>query len=784
MAQDPAPPGPGPSLQPPTLLLRPAIPEVEGRGEAVSVELLLLVDERGQVQQVTPVSGPEPWLAQAVGLAPGLVFSPAREDGRAVAVDVPFTWTFPPPVAPLDLRIAVRSAGPGTPLAGIEVAVGEHRAYTDGRGTIELRGLPLGEHEVTVVDTGWTSAPVKVTLDGESLVELDLYASTVRSGEAVAVYRKATPSPTVRRLPREVLAEEPGAMGDPVRALQNQPGLVRTPLDTGWLLVRGGGTDDTRVFVDGVGVPLLFHLGGLTSIVHPEMVDDVAFYPSFAPAERGASLSGGAEIHTRAPEPGTRAAAGVNLAFAHAYAATAGEDRGISVAARRSYLDGVLALVLDDEAADIAPQFWDVAVRAHQDRTEAFALAIFDSAVTPGEDPDEPIVLSQTAAQAQVRTEVDVGAATASLQPWIATERRRLETDIRDERLDTVLGGARVHVGREGEDIGWAAGAEAELRDYQLTRNFGYRRARVGMVDPFARGHLRTGEVDTELHLRLETQFVQDQRPRSGLSPRLRSTWRASDELSVSAEVARTVQPANLLATVAFPEGRYFDLEQSWIGVLSATWATPTTAMTGSVWTRRFTLIGYELDGTLGPLDGRADGIELSATHHLAHLDVRGILQLARSQRREDPGDAWLPDLYDQPVRLHLQGQWHLPRRWTLGARARYASGFYNLRGLDEAFDLLTQAQIPIPDGRLAPYASLDLRVAKRWDWRTVQLTSYLDLLNASGRRIPEPAINGIDDAVVVYTYGLPFLPLFGVEGTWWKPAYPRQARERATSAR
>ncbi|MCO4744027.1 MAG: TonB-dependent receptor plug domain-containing protein [Proteobacteria bacterium] len=767
-------------VSPPVLLLRPALPYPEGRrGGSETVELLLLINEEGRVERATPLAGDPHFTAVAVERARALRFSPARDSGVAIPVEIPFTWTFTPPEAPVDVRGQVLTAGPHDPVSGVRIEVSGHEATTDETGAFELRGLPLGDASVAIDDPVWVGASAPIMLDGESVIEVTLYASPTHTGEAVGVYRKSRQKPSVRRVGRMDLRDEPGAMGDPIRALQNLPGVVRSPLDAGWLIVRGGGPDDTPVFADGVEIPLLYHLGGLTSILHPEMVQTVALHPGSTPARLGGTLAGAAEVETARAGDTPRAVAGLNTAYAHVFAETPlGEASGLSLAARRSYLDAVLALALSDAAANIAPQFWDVAARAHTGRTDVLGLAIFDSAVTPGAPADDTIVLSQTSSQLQLRTAMDIGGSELMAQPWFGVERRRLETDIRDEQLTSTLGGLRVEVERETDAFTATAGGMAELRSYQLVRNDGFRQARIARADPYGELAGRLGEVELAGAVRLESLWVEDQPLRVHLSPRGLATWHATPAVDLSLELARTSQPADMLATVAFPEGRYLPLETSNIAALSAVWSLDRASLRGALWTRRFDLVGYELDGTLGPIHGRADGIELSADVVLAHTDLRAIAQVARSQRQEDRDDRWTPDLYDQPVRLHLQAQQRLPKRWTLGARARYASGFYNLRSVDNAFDLLTQSETPIPEGRLPAYASMDLRASKRWDWRTVQLTAYLDVLNVSGRRIPEPAINGIDEAIVVYTYGLPFLPLFGLEGSWW-----RQRRDIATSS-
>ena len=63
-----------------------------------------------------------------------------------------------------------------------------------------------------------------------------------------------------------------------------------------------------------------------------------------------------------------------------------------------------------------------------------------------------------------------------------------------------------------------------------------------------------------------------------------------------------------------------------------------------------------------------------------------------------------------------------------------------------------------------------DLRAARTWTVRDTKIEAFLDLQNVNNRRVPEPAINGIDERNAVYALGLPILPIFGVETRWAKP--------------
>ena len=65
-----------------------------------------------------------------------------------------------------------------------------------------------------------------------------------------------------------------------------------TPFGIGLLPVWGSAPQDTRVYVDGVSIPLLYHFGGLRSTFNSEMVQQLTFVPGAYQADHGLGLGG------------------------------------------------------------------------------------------------------------------------------------------------------------------------------------------------------------------------------------------------------------------------------------------------------------------------------------------------------------------------------------------------------------------------------------------------------------------------------------------------------------
>jgi hypothetical protein len=697
-------------------------------------------------------------------------FSAATEDGVGVAVEIPFSWDFPAPS--VNVAGIVRAAGNRRPIPDLPIVVGDRLTRTAVDGTFEVRNLAPGTWTIRSAGSDWQLEEDPVDLVRGERVDFELYG-VHQSGmtEAVGQYSTTRPTTSRRTVSRDEVRTSPGTMGDPVRAIQNSPGLVRTPFDAGWLLVRGGDIEDTGVFLDGVRVPLLFHLGGTTSILHPEMVESVHLSPGTFSPRYGGALAGIVDLVPRKLEGELRTVAGVNLAYSQAYTEAPVGDGGFAIAARRSYLDGVLALVLDPARASIAPRFWDWQMRVDRPHYGLMFVGMSDAIDTPSGTSGQTVTIHQTGMQVQGWSELRVGAGELRFQPWFAYQTRSLLTTLREETERQAFPGARVDLAMEFGPFHTLAGAEAEHRSYQLTRDGVGRAGTYGHMDPYL--DVAVGDaLRAEGGVRLETLFVADQLPRAAFSPRGAIRWQARPRIGIIGEVARLHQAPPPLFLLGFPDGPYLPLEEATMQSLGLRLEGAKASFDVDGWMRHSDrLTGFEEDGSIGQLQGSAWGLETLTQVQVGPTSGRLIYQHTRSFRREESGDGYEPWRFDQPDQVQLILAQSLPHDWTLSARFRYSSGFYLDPDVEKAFDILTQTEVEISAdeaGRLPPYHTADLKVSRRFTWKSWRLDTYLDLQNLYFRRVVEPVINGIDDTDPVYGFGLPFLPIFGVEAEVW----------------
>src|SRR5262249_54093443 len=91
----------------------------------------------------------------------------------------------------------------------------------------------------------------------------------------------------------------PGTAGDALLAVGSLPGLARPSFDDGKLVVWGAAPGDTRVYVDGVPVPALYHGGGLRGVIGADLVQGIDLIPGGYDASFGRALGGLVRVRTR-----------------------------------------------------------------------------------------------------------------------------------------------------------------------------------------------------------------------------------------------------------------------------------------------------------------------------------------------------------------------------------------------------------------------------------------------------------------------------------------------------
>ncbi|NNB97624.1 TonB-dependent receptor [Corallococcus exiguus] len=388
------------ALVPPSLTADAPAAWPEGlEGTPGEVELELLVDVEGRVAEAKVVrAAAEPRLTDAaLAAAPGLRFIPATLAGTPVAVRLPFVYRFTPPVqvpaSTTRVTGEVRARGTRRPLQDAAFFVDgalQPAATTDARGLFTVDVSP-GSHTLEVRAPGHATTVFTETLtQGQTLqVVYRLQPREVNPYETVVRDERPRTEVTRISLHEQEIREVPGTMGDPFRVVMLMPGVGSLASGISYPVVRGSQPAATGFFLDGVRIPMLYHLLLGPAVVHPDFIDTVDFYPGTPPVQYGRVLGGAVEGRLSRPrEDRLHFTAYADLLNAGGFIEQPFESTGtsVSLAGRFSYSALLISLAANalqnSEAERLRAGFWDYQARVEQKvgkgRLRLFALGSSD----------------------------------------------------------------------------------------------------------------------------------------------------------------------------------------------------------------------------------------------------------------------------------------------------------------------------------------------------------------------------------------------------------------------
>jgi hypothetical protein len=196
-------------------------------------------------------------------------------------------------------------------------------------------------------------------------------------------------------------------------------------------------------------------------------------------------------------------------------------------------------------------------------------------------------------------------------------------------------------------------------------------------------------------------------------------------------------------------------------------WSRFTDQVHGTEWLPTF---GQSILG-----DGEAFGGEVWLLFDFPTEAIQGTLaySLSRVQwRNQGTEGQTTPSDIDSTHGLALNLQYHLPRNYSLGARARYYTGFpYTTFSADVAVPdvggYIGVGETPWA-GRAPHFVQIDFRVSKRWRVdKRVQLEAFIDVQNVTFRSNVDRLQPGLRPTQPAAATALPFFPSLGVGGSF-----------------
>ncbi|HYQ03202.1 MAG TPA: TonB family protein [Polyangiaceae bacterium] len=480
-------------------------PESEkAEGKTASVVLQIAIDDKGGVVDAVVQQGAGAAFDQAALQAVKLFkFDPAEIDNKPAPVKITyrydFVFTVEPPTPVINYDGYIKNRFTKEPIPGVKIAIdGVGEATTDEQGFFEFKEVPLGKHVITI--SGPNLTPVTTEEELEKGKKLSVkYALEPKEenaeGEEASDFEIVVVAPKIKKevVSTEIKAEEgrrvPGTQGDTLKVVQNLPGVARASFGSGQLVVWGAAPQDTRVYVDGIHIPLLYHGGGLRSVFAGDLVRAINLSPGGYGAEYGRGLGGLVTIDSRALRTtGFHGfvAADVIDAAGMVEAPLSNKTR-VAIAARKGYLDRSLTLATSRDVGDYVPipDYWDGQVKLTHDlgQNESVDVLLLASRDTltrslkngdPAQDKSDSNLTAFSRVGVSYKKQLTDGS-TVLLAPWVGIDHIKTQASYggAPSELDTnstVFGFRSAWRGRLGAHVVGTVGLDVEGSFSSLTR--------------------------------------------------------------------------------------------------------------------------------------------------------------------------------------------------------------------------------------------------------------------------------------------------------------------------
>lgn len=705
--------------------------------------------------------------------------------------------------------------GTRKPLKDVSVFLLPHKlkAVTLADGSFNFAEKPEGECTVIINLTGYEKLEKKLKCGEVNNLNFYLEKRFYTSFETTVTGKVNKRDDQAQSLTQEEFINAPGSFGgDPVRAAQNLPGVAATG-GSAQIIVQGASPDDTAYLINNHRVPLVFHFGGLSSVIIPEAVERVDLLPSGYGPEYSRATGGIIGLTTKSPkEDRLHGMAYVDLLNTGGLVeGPIDEQSSFLVAGRYSYIGQVLKAVAeenDDFELTAAPTYYDftsIYKRKLNEKNEFKTTFIFSK--------DELELILNKPAQGDPALRGDFYTRTEffRLIPQVTTQlnaRHRMDHSLalgKDSILVNISGkylniNSNVISHRSEVVSEWKPtyktyiGLDNYWSDSHVGVNLPTTYSVGGVGTPFSVGENRKFETDERqtqagAYLRQEIKTSEDSRwtflpnlrvdhftlnRETHLQPRVqiryqwepslltRVAWGKYTQAPLPQESSREYGNQDIRSPYAFHYMAGFtkDFRQGGSQGLELTnnyfYKELKDLVIPDVDKR------YNNDGT-----GTIVGGEIQAKYCKNEYSGQLVYTYLKS-RRHLPGFGTQPSEYDQTHNLNLIGAYN-KERWTFSGRFRFVTGLPYTPVSGATFDSDNDVYIPnagrIYSQRFDSFKQLDVRIDRKFIYEKWILTAYVDIQNITNSKNSQNIEYSYDYKEKKKVRGLPILPTFGVKG-------------------
>lgn len=690
------------------------------------------------------------------------------------------------------------------------------KSVTDDKGNFNFKEptfIPNNQCEIIVNLTGYKKFQQSYPCSDLKKLTIYLEKQSYTNFETTVTGKVKKRDLNTQTLTQEEFIKTPGSFGgDPVRAAQNLPGVAQNGASA-QIIIQGANPEDTGYLINGHRVPIVFHFGGLSSVIIPEAVERVDLLPSGYGPEYSRAIGGIVGLTTSVPKE-NRIQGMAYIDFLNTGALLQGpidQKSSFLFAGRYSYIGQVLKAVAkesDDLELTAAPTYYDMTgiySRKINDKNN------FKTTLVASRDQLE-LILNQAARNdpglrgsfynrtefyrfiPQLETRLS---SQLKLENSIALGKDSILVDVGGNYLDV---NSNVLSHRSEAEYQWNSRSVSYLG---LDNIFNQGTVRVnlpstynvgGVRNPFSTGEEKKfsqdfSESQLGVYLRQEHKFFEASNwtflpnlrfdhftitDDSVLQPRFQTNYKWDDSLVFRTSLGKYVQAPRPQETSPYYGNPSLRSPFSWHYTIGFTKDLRGDSSNGFELTNNYffkelkDLVVPDIQNNFSNEgSGKILGAEIQSKFKFNEWSSQIVYTYLQSERRI-PGFGTRPSEFDQTHNLNLIGSYNL-ERWSFSARFRYVTGNPYTPVVDSVYDSDNDVYLPVRGSlyseRFSAFNQLDIRVDRKFIFDTWILTAYLDVQNLYNSKNEQSIEYAYDFSQSKKVRGLPILPTFGIKG-------------------
>lgn len=725
-----------------------------------------------------------------------------------------------------ELKIKVIEKGTQIPLKEISVFIlpEKMKVETNSLGEALASNIQSVESQVVISATGFLRYEKNIKLEQDQELVIYLEKESYASFETVVTDAKNKRDQAQKTLSRKEFLEMPGANGDPLKAIQNMPGVNRTQGFSSQVVIQGSAPKDTAYDFEGHDIPIVFHFGGLSSVVMPEALEQVDYLSAGYQSDNSRALGGIISLKSRKLDVKERNSKSLfyvdNLSAGGLYEKKIDDKSSFLISGRYSYIGFFLKNALKKEKSldlTVAPEFQDITAIYNREISDGENLKVsllgsrdrlafvfaeplrgdpsirgdFSNTInfyrlipawSKKVDADTTYKLSLGLGQDEIA--VEVGSEFFKLRSQVLTVRGEYEKRISPDWLT---------------QIGW----DNQYANTQVDLKLPINRSEGGISNPISTGEKREAHIQAQLRnigfyfrndytinekLSLQPGLRFDrfsQTKENFLLPRFAAKYKYSDNLLLKMGSGLYVQapepqessdeygnpdiksPQAVHLTLGFENDQRLGSKEGNVFSVSAfqRWYDK-LVIQSSVQTTRNGQNVFEVYNN----DGRGKSYGIEAQWKFNETNYNGFISYTWSKStRWNPRQSEYNFEYDQTHNFNIVVAKPLANEWKVSGRFRYVTGNPKTPVIGSTYDADNEVYFPtrgpLYSERLKDFYQLDVRVDKKVIYNESIWTYYLDVQNILNTKNPESIQYSYDYSQKDQISGLPLLPAIGIKG-------------------